>query len=151
MIKDCAIYNNNGVAVSTTGNCRISGCSIGSNFDVGVSTSYSTVEGCTISGNSGDGILAVTHTDILNNTLYNNGGFTGNNIHVTGNYCRIEGNHVTYAGRGLKIDSAPNVIVRNSAGINTTNYAIAASNMTGPLVSSSGLGTNNNPNANLDF
>jgi parallel beta-helix repeat protein len=68
-------------------------------------------------------------------TLNGNNG-DGAGIHCTtggGTSNRIEGNNVTDNDRGIDVDSTGNLILRNSASDNTTNYEIAADNRYGPI------------------
>jgi hypothetical protein len=149
-VKDCTLLNNSGIAISTAGSCTICSCNIANNFNIGISTANSTVEECSISNNSGGGVIAGANMKVLNNNLFSNGG--PGNLQITGNYGRIEGNHSTGGGRGFKIDGLANLVIRNSAGGNSTNYSIVANNIAGPFVTSSAnLATNSNPHANYDF
>src|SRR6185369_5117075 len=145
VIKDCAVFQNTLGGISAAGSSRISGCTVYNNFGNGIVTGFSTVENCIVNQNSGDGILVSGNASVLNNNCYNNGGLTGNNIHATGSYNRIEGNHCTLANRGLKVDTSGNIIVKNSAGNNNTNYVIVANNVVGAFVSYSNTATNSNP------
>jgi len=93
------------------------------------------VHGCSVSGNKGDGINAISDCIISDNAAAANGnGGDGAGIHVTSNSNRIEANNVTSNDRGIDVSAAGNVIVRNTAGHNTTNYSIVAGNHYGPIV-----------------
>jgi parallel beta-helix repeat protein len=95
---------------------------------------YSTLSGCTVSDNPGDGIQFVNYCTILNNTAVNNGidpFFDG--IHSLGSNNRIDGN--TASGNksaGIR-SSASDVVVRNTARGNGTNYIPASGANFGPL------------------
>ena len=52
----------------------------------------------------------------------------GAGIHVTGRANRIDGNTVTRNDRGIDVDAGGNLVVRNDASLNTTNYDIVAGN-----------------------
>ena len=86
----------------------------------------------------------------------------GANIHATISDNRIEGNQVTDADRGIDVDTSGNLIIRNSASGNASNYEIAANNVVGVIVQGTlsgaisgatggaGVGTTD-PWANLSF
>jgi len=152
VVKDCSASFNNTGGINVGDGSRISGCTVYNNFGPGVLATHSTIENCSVNFNSSEGIQVVSYCTVMNNNCYNNGGFTGNNIHATGSYNRIEENHCLFANRGFKVDSTGNVVVRNSAGGNNTNYVIAAANLVGGFISSSSVtATNSNPHANYDF
>ncbi|HRJ49801.1 MAG TPA: hypothetical protein PKU91_04675, partial [Phycisphaerales bacterium] len=58
----------------------------------------------------------------------------GANIHATGNDNRIEGNNCILADRGIDVDAAGNIIVRNTCSGNTVNWDIVANNVVGPIL-----------------
>ena len=96
----------------------------------------STIKDCTATANKGDGIHVPNDSLVAGNTGDSNGNGTGGDgagIHATSSDNRIEGNNVTDNDRGIDVDSG-NVIIKNSAGGNTTNYAIAANNVYGAIV-----------------
>jgi len=78
---------------------------------------------------------------IRGNTSSNNGlAGDGAGIHVTGNDNRIEGNTVTLNDDGILLDASVNgnLVVRNHASGNTTNYTNPVSgNFIGTLISTS--------------
>ena len=80
--------------------------------------------------NEGDGIEVFQSSIVLNNTCTDNGQVTadGAGIHATQLTNRIEGNLCRGNTRGLDIDGGANIIVRNSVGLNTLNWDIAAGN-----------------------
>lgn len=152
-IKDCSAMSNTGGGISTAGSCTINGCSVYNNTGIGIATGFSLVEDCTVNGNSGEGIYLSTSGTLLHNTVYNNGGFvsSNSNIHVIGSYNRLEGNHSNNGYSGIRVDSAGNVIIRNSAGGNNTNYFIATGNLAGPQLGSAGVSSNTNPDSNFSY
>ena len=94
----------------------------------------STVSGCSVGSNTGDGIVVGGDAYILNNVCEGNGNLgDGAGILVTSLSCRIEGNHVVDNDRGIDVDAAGNVIIRNSATANTVNYDIVVGNDVGPI------------------
>jgi len=152
-LTNCSAYSNISAASSSVGigtgdGCTITNCtahfnsstaavstdSTGMGFSLGYS---STIQGCTAADNLGDGISVKGNTLVRDNNSIGNGNFAGDaaGIHVFlsgGN--RIEGNNVTDNDRGIDVDSARNVILRNSASGNTTNYVIVANNVFGAIV-----------------
>ena len=79
------------------------------------------------------------------------------NLPANNNHYRIEANNVTNNDRGIDIDSASNVVIRNSAYNNgaagpTNDYTdIVAGNTVGPIVDSSNIGASGNPHANYVY
>ena len=71
------------------------------------------------------------------NTCTTNGRASGigANIHIRGVKGRIEGNHCYGADRGIDIDFAGNIVIRNTCSTNTTNWDIVAGNDVAPIVS----------------
>jgi parallel beta-helix repeat protein len=61
------------------------------------------------------------------------------NIHALGGDSRIEGNNCTGADRGIDVDFAGCIIIKNTCSGNTTNWDIVAGNALAPIVSA---GTN---------
>ena len=115
----------------------------------------STVSDCTTSSNTGDGIRVGNGSFVVRNVCRQNGlNGDGAGIHVAGSTSgsRIEGNNVLLNDRGIDVDFGGNLIIRNSASNNTTNYDIAVGNHYGQIVSLPGAGfTNSNPWANFEF
>ena len=119
-----SVYNGTNAAyTATTG--------IGFNLIAG-----STIRNCTAQNNRGDGIRVTASCLILeNNCEYNAAG-----VHSTDTNNRIEGNNLISNGRGINVDAAGNLIVRNSASNNSTDYVIAANNRYGPIIDLSAAG-----------
>jgi parallel beta-helix repeat protein len=66
---------------------------------------------------------------------------------------RIDGNNVTDADWGIKVDEPGNLIIRNSASGNTTNYFFIGTQTFGPTNTVTGEinPTNTSPWANFSF
>jgi parallel beta-helix repeat protein len=95
----------------------------------------STIHGCTANSNEGDGIRLETDTMVRGNTCDSNGNTAdGAGIHATSSDNRIEGNNVTDNDRGIDVDVGGNLIIKNSAAGNTSNYEIVAGNFFGAIV-----------------
>jgi len=93
------------------------------------------VTGCTASFNTGDGIQVIGDCRVTDNTCdFNGNGGDGAGIHATGGNNRIEGNNCTSADRGIDVDLASNIIIRNTCSGNTINWTIAANNVVGPIL-----------------
>jgi parallel beta-helix repeat protein len=133
-ISNCAAsgnLNTNGAPTATTGGGILAGAS-------------STIQNCTVAGNKGDGIQFPNDARVVGNNCDSNGLGAGDGagIHATDGDARIEGNNVTDNDRGIDVDAAGNLIIKNSASGNTTNnYDIAASNRYGPIVDITAVGT----------
>ena len=54
--------------------------------------------------------------------------------HATSSDNRIEGNNVTDNDRGIQVGLNGNIIIRNTAAANTTNYDIVSRNVFGAIV-----------------
>jgi hypothetical protein len=135
-VSNCSAYQNitNGISVSS--GCRVSNCSSSLNTGSGISTSSgSTVADCTARANALDGILCTSQCIIRGNNCATNGnGGDGAGIHATGSDNRIEGNNCTAADRGIDVDAAGNIIVKNTCSGATIDWVIAADNVFGPIV-----------------
>jgi parallel beta-helix repeat protein len=90
--------------------------------------------------NSLDGINCPASCTIRGNTCVQNGaGGDGAGIHATLTDNRIEDNNCDLADRGVDVDSAGNIIIRNSCSGNTTNWVIAVNNYYGPIIDRTGV------------
>ena len=69
-----------------------------------------------------------------------NGSGDGSGTHVNSSDCRIEGNDMTDNDRGIDVNVAGNLIVRDSGRGNASNYEIVASNSVGAILVSPGSG-----------
>jgi hypothetical protein len=173
-ISDCSSsYNIGGIGI-TTGTIR--GCTAAFNDEDGISAYHSTVvdcnvqanhyrgitagESCTVSrctstGNSTYGIQVDSYSLISDNVCQQNGFLgPGAGIYVLGNQNRIEGNHIVKNNIGLQIIATNNIILRNSALSNGTNYIFTGAQIFGPtnnLTGAGGVITNQNPWANFSL
>jgi parallel beta-helix repeat protein len=153
-VTDCLADNNEGSGI-VAGDSTVTRCRVRENGQFGIAARGSTVIGCLSHRNTGDGIeiqsgggvrdsvavlnrghgfTAINASLLQGNTSIRNGwGGDAAGIYVSGDGNRIEGNHVKGNDRGIEVDGLDNVIVRNSATVNTTNYDIVAGNDIGPL------------------
>jgi parallel beta-helix repeat protein len=90
-----------------------------------------------VRGNGNDGIFAVSHNLLINNLCYGNGTNAttgGAGIHMVGGAgTRIEANTVNNNSWGIRVDTTNNLIIRNTASLNDTNYSIVAGNKVGTI------------------
>ena len=113
-------------ASSTVSNCHASG----NTGDGIIALTGSAVTGCTASANTGDGIEVDNLSRVEGNTCEGNGvaAADGAGVHVTGSANRIDGNTATRNDRGIDVDARGNLVVRNDASLNTTNFDIVPGN-----------------------
>ena len=164
-VTGCTARENGGDGIAASGGSAVNGCTVATNADDGIAVGFgSVVVGCTSRGNTGDGIQCSSDCRITDNSCDGNGAGAGDGagIHVTSSDCRIEGNNVTDNDRGIDIDISGNLVVRNSASGNASNYEIVANNKVGPIVAApdslaisgdtggAGVGTTN-PWANFSY
>ena len=164
----------NGMAGISANTCTIIGCTAEANPGTGISTSSalvkdciafnnggagiwasdtSTISGCTAAYNGGDGVEVNSDCQVLGNTCRHNGypdPAAGAGIHALGANNRIDSNHVTGNDWGLLVDVVGNLIIRNSASDNATNYFFTGTQSFGPTNLVTGVVTNH-PWANFAF
>ncbi len=102
--------------------------------------SPATVERCTVVFNVLDGINAASEARVMFNTCNINGGA---NVHITGSSCVVESNTVSFGNRGILVDAPNNLVVRNLATGNATNFVIVANNKVGVIVTAPNSGAIN--------
>jgi parallel beta-helix repeat protein len=150
VVNNSAQKNGSNGIVTADGS-TVTGNSAYDNDSVGIDAGHgSTVTGNTTKSNTGDGIRVGCCCIISGNTCVANGsGGDGAGIYVTGSHNRIEGNHVgAYNDRGIDVDDSGNIIIKNTASNNTTDYDIAADNSYGPIVDVTSAGDiSSDPNA----
>jgi len=120
------------------GGGAITGCTAGLNGMVGISAALgSTITQCAVQANVLDGISVTSACLVLANTcsMNGNGPSNGAGIRATGADNRIEGNNCTTADRGIDVDGAGNIIIKNTCSGNTiANWDIVANNVVGPIL-----------------
>jgi hypothetical protein len=137
LVTDCtALYFGGGVAYGFDGGgaagsiflrCSATGCS-GAGYSLDTGT---LVSGCNAAGNGGDGIVFTSGCAVTGNTASQNGGEGLSGTDVDN---RIDGNTSTNnVASGIRSYFNSNVIIRNVARNNGTNYNPAASSNTGPV------------------
>jgi len=164
-ISDCSAYDNGEDGISALEGSTISDCAAYQNTDTGIVIGNgSTISGCTAYQNTDDGIWAHDDSTITGNTCDSNGYNAGDGagIYVLGTDNRIDSNNTTDNDCGIDVNEEGNLIIRNSAAGNGTNYDIVADNKVGEIISApnslaisgstggAGVGTTN-PWANFSF
>jgi parallel beta-helix repeat protein len=165
-ITGCTAYSNAANGIVTSSGSTITGCTATGNAAHGIlAVNACTITGCTAYLNAADGIAVAAACLVLSNTSTQNGTVAGGaGIHATGADNRIEGNTCSAADRGIAADTAGNFIVRNTCSGNTTNWFLAANNVTGPILDRTAPGSpaingnfapdstgSTHPNANFSF
>ncbi len=119
--------------IGTGSDCTVTNNTASNNGAWGIESSDSVISGNTANGNTGDGIKVSSNCLVLNNNCSGNGPLAADaaGILAIGARNRIEGNNVVDNDRGIDVDVANNVIVKNSAGGNMTEYTIVAGNKVG--------------------
>ena len=136
VVTRCTVSANGSTGVTMGNDCRITDCLVKDNTAHGISIGFNgTVRDCTVTGNTQDGIRTATRCRVDHNLCTGNGnGGDGAGIHVVGNECRIEENQVQGNDRGIDVDFGQNIILKNTASGNSTNYDIGVGNAYGPIV-----------------
>lgn len=163
-ITRCTCYNNTGPGIAGAAGTVITNCAANTNGSHGITTaSGCVIANCTVRSNSADGINVFNQCLVLNNncSLNGNGAADGASIHVLGADNRIEGNNCSNADRGIDVDVAGNIIVRNTCSGHTNNWDVVAGNVilvinatTAAAVSGNSGGTapgSTDPNANFTY
>lgn len=132
-VTDSSACNNIGTGIIVFGDGLVKDCSASKNGDDGINgQAGATIIDCVASDNASDGIVVVNDSLVRGNTCNGN---ASDGIFVSTTGCRIEANNMNANGRGINVDGAGNVIIRNSARGNTiVNWSIVANNVVGPIV-----------------
>jgi parallel beta-helix repeat protein len=146
---------NSGVGIEGDSYSTISGCVAEmQNSGAAISAGWGSIVRDCIAGSQGtEAMLVGSFCQVLNNNCFGYGpGGAAPAIRVTGSRNRIEGNRVSSAQSGILVDGTSNLIIRNSATGNGTDYSIAAGNCTGSIVAGeAALNAASNPNVNISF
>ena len=147
-ITGCTVSLNTGdgisVGIGAGSGCTITGCTVSSNTGNGIIGSDGcTITGCTIRRNTLNGIRIGGNSRVIDNNCDTNGIGAGlfSGIYTNASGSRIEGNSVTGNDFGIFLDGpvAGNLVIRNHARGNTTNYTFPASgNFIGTQIGTSG-------------
>jgi parallel beta-helix repeat protein len=148
-IINCLSRTNGGYGFNAGSEVSVTGCVADFNGLDGINIDRGVVKDCLAEANAGSGISCFIGSLVANNKcLYNK--VAGVTSGQGGN--RFDGNDVYQNGFGVLLSgSTANLVTRNSASVNLTNYSIGAGNTVATVVPSSGIGTNLNPYANLTY
>jgi hypothetical protein len=122
---------NRGGGISVGASSTVSNCNASGNTGVGIIASVgSAVTGCTASTNTSDGIVVDNLSTVQGNTCQGNGAGAGDGagVHATGRANRLDGNMTASNDRGVDVDAGGNLVVRNDATNNITNFDIVPGN-----------------------
>lgn len=135
-LRGCVAYANAGEGISATVSGTMTDCVTRNNLSSGIVAAGWRVDRCTASGNTLDGIRITGSGAVLGCLSEGNGpgGDIGAGIRVTGTDVRVEGNTCNTNDRGVQVDGAGNMIIRNSCSGNQTDWVIAANNIVGPII-----------------
>ena len=136
VIRDCTATFNTNHGFSANSENTFDNCTARQNGGHGFyANSGNVLWNCVAGFNILDGFRIETKCRVENCSAdsngYNDG--IGAGIYVCMFNNRLDGNHVANNGRGIEVVGTDNLIVRNSAVQNTTNYVIAAGNNYGPI------------------
>ena len=136
-LSGCTARDNGTSGISAGSGSSLNGCTAYNNGTSGISAIYgSSIKDCTANENTGDGIRVYGGCHVVGNNCRRNGlNGDGAGIHALLGDNRIDGNTVTDNDRGIDVDYSGNLIVRNSASGNTTDYEISTYNRVGVIVS----------------
>ncbi len=144
IVDRCVARSNISNGISTGAACVVTRCVGFSNSGSGVTLGIGgVITDCSANSNSLDGIRCVASCLVRGNTCSSNGNGAGDGagIHATSGDNRIEGNNCVGADRGIDVDVAGNIIIKNTCSGNTINWVIAASNYYGPIIDRTGVVT----------
>jgi hypothetical protein len=153
MVGGCTAFGNSSNGIVASVGCTIRDSLARKNGADGIQAGDgSEVRACIVTDNTGDGIEVANNCHVRDNTCYGNGFASGSGagVHATGQNNRIDGNHVNSGDFGIRADVAGNLIIRNSARGNSTNYLFLDTQAFGPTNLVSGLVTNH-PWANFSY
>ncbi len=188
IVTRCTVRNNQLGSSSRYGilcvsRCVVTHCTSFSNTGGGgaIRVSGGTVESCVVQDNDGSGIVAIGNA-IVRNCIASSSDFgiiigISGRSQIVGNTCslnqtgfrvtgvaggsRIDGNNAVDNGAGFQINSSGNLLIRNSASGNTTNYDVIAGNRVGTVISpaaspafsgsTGGTGVGTDPWANFSY
>jgi hypothetical protein len=157
-VKDCTAVNNHLDGIELGARCEITGCSSNGNGNglqgSGIVGQIRTVvRHCSAADNRRNGIAVLGDSVVMENRASHNGLGGGSAAGIDtntggGSGSRVEGNHVRdNNGTGILAGTA-DVVIRNTAGGNTSNFSPSSGVNFGPIQSPS---TATNPLANIIF
>ncbi len=149
VVERCTAEGNQDDGIIAGGSSVVRGSAVFFNTGDGVEAGpHSLVEGCAASNNGADGVRCAANARVIGNICNVNGGA---GVHATLPANHLDGNTVQGNQRGIDVDTGGNFVVRNTAGGNSTNYAITGTQTIGPIVTAAGTIISTNPWANFEF
>ncbi len=128
--EQCTAIANSGDGFLLFNGAVVRGCGAYQNSVSGFSaTARNSVIHCTAASNVAHGILAGSDCLIVGNSASLNGASPNAGIAAGGSDNRIEGNNVSDNGIGISVLSAGNIVLRNTASGNSSNYNLVAGNV----------------------
>jgi parallel beta-helix repeat protein len=132
VVSESVSWSNGSHGIVAHGDTRLSNCAANYNSGDGIQAGLdSVVSGCVATYNVSNGIATGARSIITGNTATGN---HGAGVYVDDIEARIEGNNVAENGVGIDVDHSGNIIIKNSASGNTTDYDIVAGNTYGQIV-----------------
>lgn len=154
VLTGCVAATNTLAGISAGAANRIEKCSATSNVVFGISAvNGSFIRDCNANLNVGPGIQVNFNCQVVDNTCSGNGsGLNADGIVASSGQNRIDSNQVTGNRYGINAFGS-NLIVRNSASANVTNYVLVGATFgpTNNLVGVGGAITNLSPWANFSY
>ena len=135
-VTGCTAQSNSLRGIATSADSTVVSCTSSSNIGDGIFAGEgSTVRGCTVSSNTFHGIVVRSNCSVTHNTCsFNGNGGNGAGILASGGSDnRIEGNNCTGADWGIFVDTAGNIIIKNTCSGNGLDWVIVADNVCGPI------------------
>lgn len=152
-VVDCSASNNLDHGIVVGESSHVSGSKTQANAKIGIRADHaSTVQNCTAQKNGIDGIWVSSRCTVINNNSNHNFNLRdAAGIHVTGTDNCLKDNTVIANDRGLGVDVAGNLILRNSAANNTINYFIIGIQTLGPIYRGTNMVEATHPFTNFEF
>jgi parallel beta-helix repeat protein len=129
--------SNNARAFNCVATGNTSSVTLTSSTGIGIDgATGSTIESCRANSNSGDGIRVSADCVVIGSSASLNGPSSADaaGIHATGQGNRIENNSVNGNDRGIDVDDIRNMVFRNTAKANGTNFDIVPNNVCGAVM-----------------
>ncbi len=150
LVESCIIKTNGQNGIVGLANLSVLRCNISQNASNGVSVTLGgKIADCVISSNRVDGIRVVARCSITGNMCdYNGLGGRDAGIRLLSSDNRVDGNDLNSNVTGLLSDLGFNLIVRNKATLNPTNYNFHVNDVVGGIAANP---TTANPWANFGY
>lgn len=153
-LTECHASFNGGDGFEVSDGGKLHACSANDNVQRGIAAN----NGCQITAsltrnNKSDGIFVNFSCEVSGNNCNGDGAAAGVHgaIHAIGQANRIDSNNISYADRGIHVESGGNIIVRNTAKGCTVNYSIVAGNTDAQVLTPGSAFLATNPWANFAY